>query len=425
MDQKKDVTGGEPLRILMIERYLYPFGGAQTYMLAVADWLKENGHQVEFFGMHDQRNIVGNSAGVYTRNMDFHTKSLARFTYPFTLLYSPGARRKLKKVIDAFQPDLVHLHGFNFQLTPSVIYEVKARGIPLITTIHDAQIACPCHRLYIEHKGEPCLRCVEGKYGNCVRQRCISGSLAKSVLAAAESYLYHALHTYDQIDRFILPSRFLYNVLLENGIPESKMLVLHNFSRMNRRETAVKKSSGAYALYFGRLSREKGMETLAYACARLPEIPFLIAGSGPAEACFTQLPNVTLLGHVGGAELETLIEGAAFSVYPSEWYENCPMSVLESQALGVPVIGARIGGIPELIEDGKTGVLFTSGSKEELTRVIAQLWSDKTAQQRMRERCLAEQRLSDTNQYCQRLMSEYLNVCVRAKEEQNSCLIYS
>jgi glycosyltransferase involved in cell wall biosynthesis len=405
------------MKVLMIERYLYPFGGAQTYMLAVADWLKEQGHDVEFFGMQYEKNVVGNSAGQYTRCMDFHSHSLSRFTYPFTILYSREARKKLRKVIDTFKPDLVHLHGFNFQLTPSVIYEVKQHGLPLITTVHDAQIACPCHRLYIEHKGKPCTACITGEYRNCARNRCVSGSLIKSVLAMAESYLYHALRTYDMIDRFILPSRFMYDVLKTNGVPEEKMTVLQNFSRMERPKKPAARAGEKYILYFGRLGKEKGVETLATVCKRLPEVKFKIAGTGPMADAFSGLDNVETLGFVGVDALQKLIREAAFSVYPSEWYENCPMSVLESQVLGTPVIGARIGGIPELIQEGQSGLLFESGSADSLRQAVEKLYFDGALIKEMQAYCAAHTSLMDTNDYGKALFVQYESLIYQGAEK--------
>jgi len=395
------------MKVLMIDRYLYPFGGAQTYMLAIAEWLKKQGHSVEFFGMQHEKNMVGNSAGQYTRYMDFHSHSLCRFTYPFTILYSPDARKKLREVIGAFRPDLVHLHGFNFQLTPSVIYEVKRHGLPLISTIHDAQIACPCHRLYIEHRGLPCTACVSGKYWNCIKNRCTSCSIVKSVLATAESYLYHALKTYDRIDRFILPSRFMYGILKSNGIPEEKMSVLQNFSRMERSGTPAARTGNKYVLYFGRLSKEKGIETLATVCKRLPEVKFRIAGTGPMADAFSGLNNAETLGFVDGTALEKLIREAAFSVYPSESYENCPMSVLESQVLGTPIVGARIGGIPELIQEGKSGLLFESGNAESMSQAVKQLYDHEMQLHEMQAYCAANITLMDTDGYCRKMIQEY------------------
>ena len=395
------------MKVLMIERYLFPFGGVQTYMLAVADWLQKSGHEVEFFGMYHEKNTVGNSAGQYTRTMDFHNNSLSRFTYPFTIIYSSSARRKLSKVIDTFKPDIVHLHGFNFQLTPSVIYEVKKHGLPLIATVHDAQIACPCHRLYIEHHGKPCTACISGNYMNCMLHRCTSGSLVKSTLATMESYLYHWLKTYHMIDCFILPSQFMYHIMKTNGMDDGKMIHIQNFSRMNKPKRLKERTNERFVLYFGRLCREKGIETFVKVCRQMTNVTFKIAGCGPLESAFEGLPNVQMLGFMQGSELEDTIQAAALTIYPSEWYENCPMSVLESQMLGTPVVGARIGGIPELIEEGKSGLLFESGNADDLKQAIEKLLANDVLLKKMQAYCAAGIKLMDTDDYCKVLQRQY------------------
>lgn len=405
------------MKILMVDRYLYPFGGAETYMLAIAEYMKKQGHFVEFFGMQHSGNIVGNSVGQYTRYMDFHSNSLSRLIYPFTIIYSTEARRKLRKIIEAYQPDVIHLHGYNFQLTPSIIYEIKRHHVPLIATIHDPQIACPCHRLYIEHKGTPCTKCITGKYYHCIKNRCTFGSLAKSILSTIESYLYHMLKTYEKIDRFILPSQFMYNILKTNGIPVEKMTILQNFSRMDRTIKPAVRTGEKFVLYFGRLSKEKGIETLAMVCKELPEVRFKIAGTGPFVEAFNGLGNVEMQGFIIGEALNRLISEAAFSVYPSEWPENCPMSVLESQILGTPVIGANIGGIPELIENGKSGILFESGNKDDLKKAITKLYFDDVNQRKMQTFCRNSTKLQDTSEYCNSLFKIYFSLITKENND--------
>ena len=161
-----------------------------------------------------------------------------------------------------------------------------------------------------------------------------------------------------------------------------------------------------YVLYFGRFSREKGIDTLLKAARALPEIPFVFAGTGPLEGEIAGIPNIKNLGFQRGQALETLIRQARFSVYPSQWYENCPFSVMESQLYGTPVLGADIGGIPELIEPGRTGELFESGNAAKLTEKIRQLWEDRDLTDGYSKNC-AHVRFDDVRSYTEKLLKLY------------------
>ena len=175
------------MKILMVNKFLYPRGGSESYMLKLGEQFRELGHEVEYFGMYDEKNTVSNSCGQYTSNMDFHSTGLARFLYPFKILYSMEAARKIGKVLDTFKPDVVHMNNINFQLTPSIIYAVKARHIPLVQTVHDYQMICPNHLLYSFEENKPCDRCINGSKWNCFRHSCIHGSKVKSLLGVIEA----------------------------------------------------------------------------------------------------------------------------------------------------------------------------------------------------------------------------------------------
>ena len=203
------------MKILMVNKFLYPRGGCETYMLYLAEHLRKSGHEVEFFGMYDEKNTVGNSAGLYTQNMDFHSKGLSRFLYPFKIIYSFEAKKKIMQVIDDFKPDIVHMNNINFQLTPSIIDGVKKKGIPLVQTVHDYQMVCPNHLLYNFEKNVPCEKCVNGSHWHCIKNKCIHESTVKSILGVIEAKLYACLKTYSKVDRFICPSYFLENKLLK------------------------------------------------------------------------------------------------------------------------------------------------------------------------------------------------------------------
>ena len=150
------------MRVLMVNKFLYPKGGAETYIFKLGEYLKAAGHEVEYFGMQDDKNIVGNTAGEYTQNMDFHGGGAGRFLYPFRIIYSLSARKKLRKIINAFKPDIIHLNNINYQITPSIIDEIKGRGIPVVQTVHDVQMLCPSHLIFYLNKKLICEKCLSG-----------------------------------------------------------------------------------------------------------------------------------------------------------------------------------------------------------------------------------------------------------------------
>ena len=184
------------MKILMVNKFLYPRGGSESYMLSLGAELVKKGHEVEYFGMYDEKNTVGNSAGKYTSNMDFHSTGLSRFLYPFKIIYSREAKKKIMEVIKDFKPDIIHMNNINFQLTPSIIYGAKKLKVPVVQTVHDYQMICPNHLLYNFQKNTPCEKCVKGSKINCIKNKCIHSSLIKSVLGTIEAKLYSFLRTY-------------------------------------------------------------------------------------------------------------------------------------------------------------------------------------------------------------------------------------
>ena len=401
------------MKILMVNKFLYPNGGSETYIFELGKQLKKMGHEVQYFGMEHEKRIVGNHAESYTSNMDFHTGKLSKLLYPFKIVYSMEARKKIRIVLEDFKPDVVHLNNINFQITPSILYEIRkyekdtGKKIRIVATAHDYQWVCPNHMLYIPHHEEICERCTGGAYGNCTKYRCIHNSKIKSLIGTIESYYYHLRKTYGLIDRIICPSEFLKKQLEKDKVLADKLVVMHNFVTADKEilNTAAGKDRQEkedYVLYFGRYSKEKGIETLLKVCEQLPDIPFIFAGSGPLEDKVNAVKNVRNVGFQKGEELEKLITKARFSIYPSEWYENCPFSVMESQMYGTPVIGADIGGIPELILNGKTGELFASGNATELRGKIQQLWSDKAKQRQYSDNC-AKLNFDSVETYCRKL----------------------
>ena len=399
------------MKILMINKFLYPRGGCETYMLQLAEELKAKGHEVEYFGMYDEKNTVGNSLGLYTTNMDFHSKGLSRFLYPFKIIYSTEAQRKLGKVLDAFKPDVVHMNNINFQLTPSVIYAVKKRNIPLVQTVHDYQMICPNHLLYSFGEVKPCERCIGGSKLHCVKHSCIHGSKAKSLIGTIEAQLYAVLKTYKKVDLYICPSYFLEEKLLAaSDLYRGKTLTVHNFIEKKQMPEKITPEK-PYVAFAARLSKEKGVTLLCEAAKMLPDYSFLVAGSGPDGECLKDVPNITMKGFLTGDELISLMANARVMLLPSVWYENCPLSILETHSFGVPVITMNSGGMAELVEDGKTGALINEPTPEAVAEAIRRCFEDEEYYSVLKQNCeTMRDKIIGVSEYCDIVVAQYQNL---------------
>lgn len=397
------------MKVLMVNKFLYPHGGSETYVLDIGKRLVQMGHEVQYFGMDDEQRTVENKANSYTSNMDFHAGGTQKLLYPFKILYSLEARKKIRVVLDDFMPNVVHLNNINFQITPSIIYEIhkwgkkKNRSVKIVYTAHDPQWVCPNHMMMIPSTKELCFECKNGKYEECTKNRCIHNSLVKSLLGTIEGYMYKVLGTYKKVDTIICPSHFMKNTLSSNRDIAKRLVVLHNYCDTKKIPSVEKKD---YVLFFGRYSEEKGIEVLINACKQLPEVDFVFAGDGPLKEEVEKVENIKNVGFLSGEKLRRMIAQAKFAVIPSICYENCPFTVIEAQKLGTPVIGANIGGIPELIDEGVTGELFEASNVEELTEKIRKLWNDDYKCEMYGKACL-EKTFDALEDYCNKLLVIY------------------
>lgn len=396
------------MKILMVNKFLYPRGGSESYMLYLAEYLRKIGHEIEFFGMYDENNTVGNAKGLYTKNMDFHSRGLARFLYPFKIVYSFEAKKKIMQVIEDFKPDIVHMNNINFQLTPSIIYGIKKKGIPLVQTVHDYQMICPNHLLYNFDKNIPCEKCVKGSHINCIKNKCIHSSKVKSIIGVIEAKFYSILKTYKKVDMFVCPSNFLENKLLSaKEYYKGKTRTIHNFINKEKFVGNINKSD-SYIVFVGRLSKEKGIENIKGAAELLPGYDFVVVGSGPCEYLLKDIPNVKLAGFLSGDELTELMGRAKVLLLPSVCYENCPLSILEAHALGVPVVTMNSGGMAELVKDGVTGTLVDEATPDGIARKLKETLENEEYYNILKENCKKEKdNILSVENYADILVAEY------------------
>jgi glycosyltransferase involved in cell wall biosynthesis len=358
--------------LLSINNYYYPRGGAEVVFLRHNGMLNEAGWEVVPFAMNHRMNEGAPQRAEFVSELEYGHDSeamLTRIRKGLKAVYSFEARAKLARLIDRARPDVCHAHNVYHHLSPSILSVVRARGIPLVMTLHDLKIACPAYSM-LSHDGV-CERCRDGRLWQVLTHRCMKGSLALSALVMVESYLHVWLGSYlKNVDRFLVPSRFYLSKLVEWGFPADRFEYVPNFVAAELFEPCY--APGARFVYFGRLSPEKGVATLIRAAAAA-QVGLDVIGTGPAEPELRALADrhdVRFLGYLTGAKLNAAVSAARAVVAPSECYENAPLAVLEGAALGKPLIVAHIGGLPELVVEGETGWSFESRSVAELAACL-------------------------------------------------------
>jgi glycosyltransferase involved in cell wall biosynthesis len=306
------------------------------------------------------------------------------------------------------------MHNIYHHITPSILPVIKKMGIPIVQTLHDFHLISPNYMLYSEKSGIH-EECSHGKYWKALKHKCIKNSFFASLISALRLYFekFSKIYT-NNVDMFISPSQFLINKFLDNKIPDNKICLLRHFIELD--EYKPNFNPGEYILFFGRLHAQKGAKTLIEAVSELPNVNLVIVGTGEEEEELLELvtkkkaKNIKILGARYGEELKNIIKNSSFVIVPSVWYENAPFSVIESFALGKPVIASNLGGLPEMINDGKNGLLFNPGDIEDLREKINSLYHNPCAIRSMglAARLFVEKNFSPENHY-KELMKIYSN----------------
>jgi glycosyltransferase involved in cell wall biosynthesis len=406
------------MKILLANKFYYPRGGDCIYTIGLEKLLKAKGHDVAVFSMKHPSNLPSGYSEYFPSHIDFNKRNLRSL---ISLLVRPfGASEvceNFTRLIHDFNPDIVHLNNIHSQLSPVIAVICYRNRIPVVWTLHDYKLVCPAY-LFLNN-GKPCEACLENKW-SVVKKKCIKNNLLASLVAYWEARLWNQSKLNKVTDRFISPSSFLKGKMVSGGVDASKIEVMHNFIDIpdyQRRTDA----NGTYYCYVGRLSSEKGVQTLLMAAAGLPEYQLKIIGTGPLQEeliTANRLPNVEFMGYRTGAELNSILSGSKFLIVPSEVYENNPLTVLEALSLGIPVLGASIGGIPELIKPGFNGLLFESGDVTDMQNKIKHLWQnpdDFIGDDIARE----AQKYYNQNNYYDRLLQLYNTVNERNKPKDN------
>lgn len=399
------------MKILGVNKFFYLRGGCETYYFMLNKLLELKCHQVVHFSMKDKSNFESPYSGYFVDNIDYSNMDwYQKIIYSFKIIYSLEAKNKIQRLINDEGPDIAHIHNFQHQMSPSILHGIKKYKIPIVNTVHDFKSICPNYKML--RSGHICEDCKGGRYYKCFINKCVKNSWGAGFVNMVEAYTHSLLKSYELVDKFICPSRFIQNKMIEFGIPEQKTEYVPNCININEYISSC--AHDGYFIYAGRLSHEKGINTLVKAMKHVNRTKLIIIGTGPEEKRLKELAenlglkNIAFCGFKSGRELKKLIRRSMFMVLPSEWYENCPMAILEAMASGKAVIGSRIGGIPELVDDGKTGLTFKPGDFQELAQKINTLINNPNCAATMGKaaRKKAEE-LFDQETHCQRIISIY------------------
>jgi len=368
------------MRILYCNKYDYPFSGTEAYLFDLIQRMDQRGQETALFSMDHGHTPAFTGRSYRIPYLDFKDPNagfLKKVKMAAHAIYSTSARRAMRSCLADFSPDLAHVRGIYHHLSPSILWELKRQGIPVLYHVNDFKILCPTYNLVAD--GHPCELCIHGAFHHAVTKGCYAGPRSSALVLAAEAYLHKWLRTYERcVDLFLAPSEFVRSKLIASGLPAQCIAVLPHFQALPSDEQLT--ADEGFVLYFGRLSPEKGVYEFLRAMARLPHIPLVIAGDGPERSRLESLArelnlnHVLFAGMVHGEKLQKLIAGCTFSVFPSHAYETLGKSILESYAWGRPVIASDLGSRRELVEHGITGLLYSDGNREQLAHSIGFLY---------------------------------------------------
>lgn len=416
------------MKILLVNKFHYRRGGSETYYFSLAKALEAAGNEVIFFAMESDKNEPCRQGKYFVKNIDYAGKNnvLKQVKMGICSIYSFEAKRKIERLICDEKPDIVHMNLVHRQITLSIVDVCEKYRIPVVFTAHDLVCCCPVGSLTTPLY-QTCRKCYEGHYTQCIKNKCIKGSRAKSIVACIEAFFYKKHKSYNKIDVFITPSEFYRNEILKSKITENKVVHMANLLPLdtNYQYFTNKKK---YFLFLGALTKNKGVFTLlqAFHKANVEGWKLVFAGSGPEAGKLKQyiiknhLENrVELLGFISGKELQRVTGDAYAVILPSEWFENGPYALMESMAYGKPVIGANIGGIPEIVIPGKTGWLFESGNIKQLSEILRKVTQLSDAQYRELSQnvCLFAKEKFNANTYVNKLTEIYRELIRRNENE--------
>lgn len=398
------------MKILQLNKYYWPKGGADRYMLEVSSLLESHGHQVIPFAMHHPQNLPSVYSRYFVSSVTTERVSgpLASLKTFGRLLYSLEAKKNLAELIAREKPDIAHVHNIYTQISPSVLDLLYVKKIPVVMTVHDYHLIMPNYMMWDR-----------GRTADLSRKGLVRLTISKfhkdSYLASFAQGLAYKFHrsrkSYElAVKKFIVPSLFMRDQLIGHGFNAKQIVYLPHFIELG--DKVPQFCDKGYMLYIGRLTHEKGIEVLLRAMEALPGVPCKIVGTGPNEAMLhimgDKMPNVTFEGYQSGEALWQFIRGARAIIVPSVWNEVFGLVCLEAMAFGKPVIASEIGALPEVVIDRHTGFLVPPADVQALRQAISRLAEDPLLATKMGRsgRALVEQKYTPAEHYL-RLMEVY------------------
>ncbi len=375
------------MRILIVNYRYFISGGPEKYMFNIKKKFEDEGHEVIPFSIHSNKNVeteyskyfvepIGSRDNTYFDEYKKTPKVIIQMIS--RSVYSPEVKKAIKKEIIEVKPDLVYILHYVNKLSPSVIRGAKEMGLPVFLRLSDYFLLCP--RFDFMYQKQICEDCLTKGYSSCIKKRCVKGSLFASVIRVFSMKVHKAIRIYDDIDAFITPSIFLKTKLVANGFDEKKIHFIPTFTMSKSK--VDEPTIGNYALYFGRITEEKGVDTLVRAYEKLPESYRLkIMGDETTKegirliqyVADKKIKNVEFLGFLSGTDLEGVIKNSRFTFIPSIWYDNLPNTALESFQFSKPVLASNVGSLPEVVVDGFNGYLFTPGNIDEVANLVKKM----------------------------------------------------
>lgn len=357
-----------PMRILLVNKFYRRGGGDCVHFLEVEKLLRGAGHDVAVMTMSHPDNLPLPPGSYSLPGVRIDGTASQKFKAAARIL-GAGVDSIIGKALDEFRPGVVHLHNIHSYISPRIAQMAHGAGCKVVWTLHDYKLVCPTYSCLCN--GNVCTDCMTDPLA-VIKRRCMKNSLAASVLGYLEARRWSRGALLDCVDAFICPSDFMRGKMAEGGWPQSKLAVISNFANTDMFSDNGLQRCGA--CYIGRLSPEKGVELLAQAASRY-SLPLTIMGTGPMESAlrerYGRSPYITFAGAGTVEQVAALLARSAVSVIPSVWFENNPLSVIESLCCGTPVVGSRIGGIPELITPDN-GLLSTPADVDSLGRAVRQ-----------------------------------------------------